>query len=199
MKQQVNLLTDDLKPKRETLSLGQLFGLWAGFSVVLAVVSGWGGASLWQLTDEEAEKREQWRLLRQTNEQLKASYSENADPRLAAEVSELKADRAEQEQLIAALMHYRTDQAHGFSSYLDDLADHQVDGMWLSRITLMDGGERIQLQGVTLDPVHLPAFLQELSKGESFSGHRFDEFKLEETEDGLLEFDILGPEPEEDA
>ena len=199
MKQQVNLLTDDLKPKRDPLSLGQLLSLWGAFAAVLVVFSGWGGASLWQLADEEAEKREQWRLLQKTNEQLKSSTSETADPTLEAEVTALKSNRADQERLMAALMHYHTDQAHGFSHYLNDLAEHQVDGMWLSRITLSDGGGRIQLQGVTLDPQHLPLFLRELSKGEAFNGHRFDELTLEETDDGLLEFDLVGPDLEEDA
>lgn len=194
MKQQVNLLNDDLLPQREPLGFGHLLAAWAVFGVALVLFSSWEGFGIWRMTTQLTETQSQWELLEASNEQLKQEQASRADGGLREEVESLRTARAEQEQLMLLLKDYQTDQANGFSGFLNDLADHQVKGMWLSQIRFDQGGRRIQLKGLTTDPVHVPQFLVALSKGHSFNGHRFDGFELQEIESGLLEFVINGPE-----
>ena len=194
MKQQVNLLTNDLKPRSEPLTLSQLLAGWGVLGVGLLLLSSWSGVDLWQLASKETETLEQVQLLKETNQRLKASYSTEPDAALAAEVDRLRTEQLERERLMALLEEYQVEQAEGFSGYLDDLATCQVDGMWLSSIGLATGGRWIQLRGLTTDPARVPEFLLRLSEGKSFDGHRFDAFELKETESGLIEFDIVGPE-----
>jgi Tfp pilus assembly protein PilN len=191
MIQQINLLTDDLRRKREPLTLSQLLMIWGVFGGLLVVFSGWDGVGLWQLNSEHERTEEQRRMLSEANEALKSHYA--TDPTLKAEVETLRAQQLEQQQLMSLLLGYQSEQDDGFSLYLDDLSTQAVDGMWLSQISLLEGGSRIQLKGITDDPVNLPVFLKRLSDGQSFKGHRFDEFELKEAESGLLEFDITGP------
>lgn len=191
MIQQINLLTDDLRRKREPLTFTQLLMIWGIFGGLLVVFSGWDGVGLWQLNSEHERTEEQRRMLAEANDAMKSEFG--TDRALKAEVEALRARQQEQQQLMSMLLGYQSEQDDGFSLYLNDLADQAVDGMWFSQISLLEGGSRIQLKGETTNPIHLPVFLKRLSKGESFKGHRFDEFEIKESESGLLEFDITGP------
>lgn len=193
MMQQVNLLVDELKPTKEALTFRQLMMVWGAFGLLLVLLSGWQGLDLWQLSSQKQENEAQVRSLQQANQQLKASISTEPDPELKAEVESLRQMQEHQELLVNAVAGYESASEQGFSPYLTDLARHHVQGMWLSQISLRDGGARIHLTGETVDPVYVPAFLKQLSRGESFKGHRFDGFELEEQESGLLRFDINGP------
>jgi MSHA biogenesis protein MshI len=194
MKQQVNLLTDELKPRRDPFTINQLLAAWGVFALVLLGVSVWSGADYWQLAQQQAQTQEQWQLLKETNERLRASYSAQPDPQLEARVAELRLEQFERRQLMALLADYHDRQLTGFSAYLDDLARHGVDGMWLSEISLQTGGRWIQLKGLAIDPAQVPEFLRELSESDSFDGHQFNGFELKEAEGGLIEFEIAGPE-----
>jgi hypothetical protein len=193
MMQQVNLLVDELKPTKEALTFRQLMTVWSVFGLLLVLVSGWQGLDLWRLSSQKLENEAQVKNVQQANRALKARISTEPDPELMAEVESLRQMQAHQELLVNAVAGYESASEQGFSPYLTDLARHHVKGMWLSQISLADGGARIQLQGETTDPVFVPAFLKQLSRGESFKGHRFDGFELEEQESGLLRFDITGP------
>ena len=190
MRQQVNLLSEELKPKVQPMTIGQLMAAWVALVGVLTVVSGGDGASLWQLATQHEDTQNQWQVLHDANSLLKAGVSEQADPALRLEVEDLRERRAEQRRLMDLLFGYKTRQTDGFSPYLNDLAEYRVDGMWLQRITLDAGGARIHLNGRTTDPKVLPQFLKRLSLGDSFRGHRFHNFELKESDQGLLEFDI---------
>ena len=157
---------------------------------------GLGGISIWQLNSKHELSEEQTAMLTRANAALKAEFDGGTDPALQAAVDELRAQHAEQRQLMNLLLGYQSDQQGGFSAYMGDLSQHALDGMWLSEIVLEDGGTRIQLKGTTTDAILLPEFLQSLSEGSSFEGHLFDEFVIQEGEAGLLDFDITGPHEE---
>jgi hypothetical protein len=191
--QQVNLLIEELRPKREVLGLRQLVLAWAAFGGLLAVISAWQGFELWQLSAEQKEKADQVVALQRANAQLKASVAVEPDPVLQAEVEDMRHRQTSQQLLVGAVTDYEAASDGGFSPYLTDLARHHVKGMWLNRISFTNGGSRIRLTGQAVDPVHVPVFLQQLSRVGSFKGHRVDAFELQELEAGLLRFEITGP------
>lgn len=194
MMQQVNLLSAELMPKRESLTFQQLLLFWGVFAGLLVIVSAWNGYETWRLATTQQSTAEQGRALLAANEQLKASFSSTPDPELEARVNELRMEQAERAALMTLLADYHSAQAVGFSGYLADLSTHSVEGMWLSEISLNAGGRWIALKGKTTDPARVPEFLRRLSDGRSFDGHLFDGFELKETDSGLLEFAIEGPE-----
>jgi len=194
MMQQVNLLSGELMPRRDPLTLNQLLLLWGVFAALLLAATAWSGFDTWRLSATQSATKEQWRLLRSTNEQLRASFSSTPDPALEAKVTELRIEQVERAALMSMLADYHNRQALGFSGYLADLSAHSVEGMWLSEISLHAGGQWIALKGLTTDPARVPEFLRRLSDGASFDGHLFDGFELKQTESGLLEFAIEGPE-----
>lgn len=194
MMQQVNLLSAELMPRRDPLTLNQLMMLWGVFAALLLAATAWSGFDAWRLSATQDATKEQWRLLRVANEQLRASFSSTPDPALEAKVAQLRIEQVERAALMSMLADYHSRQAQGFSGYLADLSAQSVEGMWLSEISLHSGGQWIALKGLTTDPARVPEFLRRLSDGASFDGHLFDGFELKETESGLLEFAIEGPE-----
>ncbi|MCZ6852375.1 MAG: hypothetical protein O7G86_00525, partial [Gammaproteobacteria bacterium] len=131
MRQQVILLTEELKPSIQPLNFTQLMAAWAALVGLLLLVSGGDGASLWQLASQHEETTTQWRTLRDANSRLKASVSEQADPALRLEVDNMRERRDEQRRLMDLLFGYESRQSDGFSPYLNDLARYRVNGIWL--------------------------------------------------------------------
>lgn len=191
MRQQVNLLPEELKRKREWLMAGQLAGVWVGFAALLVVFSGWDGAVLWQLGSEKATKDAQWQQIRDANNQLSAQFSNELDPTLKDEVAALRKEQAENQRLAQLLVGQRV--GRGFAPYLTDLAQIKVNGVWLENIVLSDGGAQIELRGQTLRAGNVPKFIQSLTVGDAFNGHQFDGFELTADDDGRLRFAINGP------
>ncbi len=194
MMQQVNLLTAELMPRHEPLTVKQLGLVWLGFTGLLLLATTWSGFDVWRLASDGDAAREQWQTLRNANQQLRSSFSTTPDEQLQESVAALRREQAERAALMSILADYHHGQASGFSGYLWDLSAHNVDGMWLSEINLNGGGRWIGLKGMATDPARVPEFLRQLSNGESFNGHLFDGFELRETESGLLEFELEGPE-----
>ena len=194
MMQQVNLLVEDLRPRREALSLNQLITGWGALSALLVLVSAWQGVSIWRLEAQEHDRRVEWQAIERANAELRGEVAAEADPTLVEELDDLRRRFSAQAALVEAVRGYESRSERGFSPFLTDLAARQMDGMALSRIVLRDGGSHIRLAGETQAPVHVPRFLQSLSLGDSFRGHRFDELRLEEQASGVLSFDVVGPD-----
>lgn len=197
MRQQVNLLSEELKPRRELLSLTHLLGLWASVVVVLVLVSSWQGFSAWRLSAQRQAQETVYQRLVESNQALKQRANRPGDPELVTELESLREQLTLHTLLVDAVAGYEQSSREGFSGYLADLARQHVEGLSLSRIEFRHGGSTILLSGETLTPVNVPLFLKQLSRGERFRGHRFDALELEAQDNGLLRFDIRGPVKED--
>jgi len=79
----------------------------------------------------------------------------------------------------------------GFSLHLEGLARQHFDGLWLTTIELVHGGERMGLAGVAGEPEMVPRYIRNLSNEKVFAGTEFDVFSLERSQDGVaLIFDV---------
>lgn len=193
MMQQVNLLGDELKRGVEPLTVRQVAIAWVLLSIALVLFSSWQGLHTWMLATEQSERQEALQSITRENAELAASIAKDPDPELVTEVAVLRELFRNQSLMVDAVRTYEQVGEHGFSGYLSDLAAQHVDGLALDRIEFNQGGRHILLSGETAAPIHVPRFLQRLSDGDSFRGHRFDEFRLVAQESGLLRFDIVGP------
>ena len=194
MVQQVNLLVDDLQPRRVVLSALQ------GLIGVALVASLLLGVSLFGLLDvsRSAEQRavltQQIAVLADANTKLRASINSVAEPALAQRVADLQAQRQSRGVLVAALVGTTNDRSAGFGRHFDQLAASVRPGLWLTGFELSDGGNHIRLNGMTLDPVLVPRFLKSLGSAPQFVGHPFDTFELAVADSGALRFTITGPD-----
>lgn len=143
--------------------------------------------TLWQYQDT----REQFDTLQaqqeaesQRLEQLRQSMPQpGIDPKLEAEVERLETTHRAKVALLQALTQDQIGNEAGFSAHFEGLARRQVEGLWLTKIDLGDGGARLGLEGATVRPELVPQLIQSLSQEPVFEGTQFDIFALTKTAD----------------
>jgi Tfp pilus assembly protein PilN len=194
MSQQVNLLIDELRPKRELLTAAQALVGAAVFALLLVAYSVYGLVAVSRVDEQRQGLAKQLATLADANAKVRASINVVEDPKLASHVADLRSQLASRTVLVAALSGTTNGRSAGFAKHFDELAAHVQAGLWLTDIELSGGGGHIRLAGMTLDPVLVPRFLKELGQGEQFVGHRFDTFELAAGDGGALHFTITGPD-----
>jgi hypothetical protein len=190
--QQVNLLTEELAPKRDPLMGVHLLMVWGAFVGLLAVFTGWQGITMsWMESDLTAVKSEVQQIQSQ-NANLKSS-AEQRSAALESDLERLRREQIERMELVAILSGHRVQD--GFSGHLTSLARAHVEGLWLSEIrfdqTLDQDSNNIHLKGAALAPQRVPEYLLNIADDQHFAGQRFDQFLLE-VEEGLVEFELVG-------
>ena len=61
----------------------------------------------------------------------------------------------------------------GFSDYLEGFSRRSIQGMWISRFEMKNGGESVKIGGGTVTPDLIPKFIQGLSAESQFVGTQF--------------------------
>lgn len=80
---------------------------------------------------------------------------------LETRIKELENRLAEGAEELAGLQDQVLSRSDGYASLLEALARHPQSGLWLTAIRAQDDG--LELEGLTLDPERLPAYLAELN------------------------------------
>lgn len=194
MTQQVNLLIDDLRPQRAMLTWLHALIAAGAVATLLIVISLYQWVVIYKTAERRAQLSSQLAVLADSNTKARASINVVEDPKLAANVFELRAQLQSRTQLVTALNGSASARSAGFARHLDDLAASAQAGLWLTDIELTNGGNNVRLAGMTTDPVLVPRFLKNLGSGAQFVGHRFDAFELAADETGALHFTITGPQ-----
>jgi Tfp pilus assembly protein PilN len=197
MTQQVNLLIDELRPQRALLTWMHALIAAGTVGALLISISLYQWFAIYKAADQRAHLSSQLATLADSNTKARASINVVEDPKLAADVVELRAQLQSRTQLVAALSGSTSGRSAGFAGHLDDLAASTPAGLWLTDIELTDGGASVRLAGMTTDPVLVPRFLKNLGSGAQFVGHRFDTFELAADETGALHFTITGPQSDQ--
>ena len=188
--QEVNLMSAALVAQKEMLSEQQVLIGWSGFVVLLLLLSfvdGWRGS---QLNDQVSQTQQQISQLDQAVDQLETTLA-GGKARLRNDILALQEQRRAQSALARALVSEQ--EQKGLSRALIGLAQSNVDGLWLSEISVSRSG--LSLRGKATDAVLLPEFIQELSDQERFVGYTFQAVNMELDEaQGGLSFELRAPE-----
>ena len=113
------------------------------------------------------------------------------DPQLPLDLAEQQAANQQLQRTLDYLKLLSAEQSAGFVAPLQALSErHPPDGLWLSRIELLNGGEAMRLQGYVQDQELLPQYLQRLGQSPVFQGREFARFELQRGDDQLLHFDL---------
>jgi len=87
---------------------------------------------------------------------------------LKAEITQLETNLGFHEQLIDFLKRHPLGNTKGFSSFLHDLAQYQVKGVWLTQLEIQEGGNELILKGSATSADLIPHFLETLRQSEVF-------------------------------
>lgn len=175
MLRNINLYDARFLKKRDWLA-GRTVALLA-LAAVFLVTLGAGGVR-WSLAQQELQAR-------MVGEQLlraRASFADLArllssrkpDQALLDEIAALRRDTELTRETEKALQEMANgDQQVNLGEMLRVLARANVEGMWLTGLTVADGGRDLEIRGRVLDQLLLPAYLRRLEGEPAFRGRRF--------------------------
>jgi len=191
--QQINLYEVTVEPNvlRDLYPLPQLLVV---LVLVLAAVYGYSWTTYLgvkkQLSELEYDQTDVELQLEQLN--VESEQEVRADPALKRQLALLQAKMAEKQSLLRTVKGIGVGGAIGFSSYLEGLARQDIEGLWLTRIDLLEGGGKVGLHGMVTKADQLPVFLRKLSAESAFGGTEFDVFKLQHSTEApaLMSFGV---------
>ena len=190
--QQVNLYTDDLRPRQEKLQAGMAMSVLALALVVIVVAA---GVARYQESGLQAETA----ALQQQNEQLERSVTQltndvearQPDPEVEAALERVTATLARRQKLLDRVENLIATETTGFSSPLSALARQVPQGLWLTHIRLDASNGAVGLVGKAQSGRLVPVYLEQLGDEPAFMGKTFGSFRLDRGEDGRwVEFHV---------
>ncbi len=193
MRQQINLFQPIFRSPRKVFCATTPVQIVGSALLVLAGMYGWAYWRMHILTGEvtrlsSAQVQAQARL-----DELRRAYpARDSNPLLAQELLRVTNEVSRAQALAGALEQGAFGNTTGLSPYLLGFARQHVDGTWLTRIAIAEGGSEIGLEGHALKPALIPEFVQRLTSEPAFSGKSFSSLKLEQL-DGApsgIEFSI---------
>ena len=188
--QNVNLFQPDAPQARGPGRRQMLLGLLAllGLMLLHGVWAGWDSVR----TTQALERAE--RQARELETQLlsrQASFREpQLDTRLSEQLTELESGNQRLRRLADHLLSLEARHRAGFAPLLAGLADQHVQGLWLTRIRLREGGEQVRLDGLAQEQTLLPRYLASLSGSPALQGRQFAQLQVRREDSGLLRFSL---------
>lgn len=169
-----------------------LMGLGAALVVLLALLhAAWTG---WQLSEAEqaaAQAEQQAQAGEATLAELSGAALPQPDPTLPGQLAGQQASNDRLARVAEYLEVLDAQRSGGFVPVLQGLAErHPPAGLWLTRIVLDDGGQRLSLEGLAQRQALLPAYLHSLGQHPAFGGRTFGQFDVTREDSGLLRFEL---------
>jgi len=104
------------------------------------------------------------------------------DTVLAKKIIVKTKELANKQKVLSILSRDEFGNTKGFIEHISGLARQRVEGLWLTKIRIADGGTDIALHGTTTKSALLPKYLQRLSAEKIFSGTEFQSLFMERQE-----------------
>lgn len=179
MEQQVNLYQPILGAEKRLFS-ARAIGV--GILVLAVCLGGLGGFAAWRTGRVERAvvqlEAEQAHQLAQTEQASAALRPTKSIAELDAEAKNLTAEIAARDRALEVVRQGVTTAGSSFSARFEAIARRQPDGVWLREIVVGAGDARLALQGRTLDPRLVPAYLAALAEERALDGVRFDTLSM---------------------
>ena len=172
--QQVNLYQDELRKQKLNFSAAQLSQLSLVLVLVFSLVSGY---KFWQLQQhqqtliqQQAQQKQAMAELQQLQQELSLRQK---DLTLGKHLAEKTKELANKQKVLSILSQDEFGNTNGFIEHITGLARQRLEGLWLTRLRIEDGGTNVSMFGTTLTPSLLPKYLQRLSAEKAFAGTQF--------------------------
>lgn len=177
--QQINLYTEEFRPKRVLLTLDQIVLLGVVVIVILFGANLLADNLLASRQAELASRQHKLETLRKQVERMQERANGLVlDESLVAANSRLTVRLRARTDLLDMLGRVVVQHNDNFSSALVALARQRSDGLWLTRINLSASGRAMTLEGRTQQGESVPQYLQKLRDEPAFAGRTFSLFNL---------------------
>lgn len=177
------LVPGAFKTRADAFGLGSAVRMVAAIALVLCVYIGFTHVQLGRARETVARLDAEHAALSDRVEALRAEAALRSDDTEAARALEqLREKRDARLAILRDLGQQQGIEGGSFSNILNALTRQDLEGVWLERITIADGGAAIALVGRTLSTADLPVFLRGLGSEASFEKRRFGAFRMEKTD-----------------
>ena len=179
MRQQVNLFQDALRPQQVRWSAKQFSRAAIITFAGMFLFEGFGFFQTWMIKNDLAEAEAS---LKRKTEELKTAEVQyprpKEDERLVSRVKQLDEELRQKQQILGLLSDDQYGNAHGFAEHLAGLSNQHVEGIWLTKLFIQQGGKQLGLSGGSTKPELVPQFIQRLGGEPSFAGKEFKTFTI---------------------
>lgn len=193
MNQQINLYQPIFRRQKKVFSAVAMLQICGLFIVVFMSIYLYGQAKQQPLREQYDKlgadmvqlNLQLGRLAGRDNEAAGSKLLENEITRLENELEK----RREMQQLLAG----RTlGNSEGMSAYMEAFARQHIQGLWLTKFTVQDGGRNLGLQGKTRSSELVPRYLEKLAGEQVLNGISFNVMQLSRPDEptNTLDFNV---------
>lgn len=179
MSQQINLFNPVFRQQKKyfsSVTMAQSLGL---LCLGCAFLAGDAAVRLRQLQAQVNATNATLLVKQEKLAQVKVRFPARVkNPALAAELGEAQTEYAMLQAVSGTLSQGAYGDARGFSRFYQALARQSVDGLWLTQVTLHDGGARIGVQGNVLQAAMVPQYMSRLAREPAMQGQSFSTLQI---------------------
>ena len=184
MNQQINLFQPMFREQKKVFSaiaMAQVVGLVILMMVTIYAYNLW---SLHPFEQELVKVNTEQRRLQQEFAQLQAKLPASTKSQLLEdEIRLLSRELEHKRQVEQALSTGSFGNREGFSGFFEGLARQHVSGLWLTKVTLHNGGTQLVLSGKTNNAELIPIYIQKLASEPAFTGLSFNVLEMSRDEE----------------
>ncbi len=172
--QQINLYQAQFQPKKILLPPRQMLLILAITIAILSIFSLYSAQRNSIL--EKTVAQQQQRTVNNIE-----TLADN--PILDSELERLLQQQLEKQALLSYLTHQDFGNQKGFSNTLLTFSNQKINNVWLTRFSLLNGGQEITLQGEAVQSSQIPLYIDSLGESAHFHGKQFSVFQLQQPAD----------------
>ncbi|PTY39010.1 hypothetical protein BGP77_09670 [Saccharospirillum sp. MSK14-1] len=190
MTRHINLMRPEILPGQGQIQLPAFV-----LGITLTLIAGLGYLSYHLMTAASLQRQIEAEQQRVEDSALELHRLRQSFPSLGSEADLRASNETLQARLIArrgelqGLANQLDTAASGFAAPLASLSEHDLDGLWLTRIELRDSHSHLELEGMARGPSLIPRYLGQL-EGDVFQGLSIRNLNIEQSSDKLWRFTI---------
>ena len=175
MRQEINLFQPMFRRQKKVFSTVTMLQIVALFVVVQGALYAAQAYTLKPFERELARTGQDVARLRTQLQKLqRQSEPEGVDKLLEAEVARQTRELGQRRQVQEILKTGAFGNTRGFSVILEALARRHMDGTWITRVSIENGGEKFGFEGGTVSSELVPAYIQRLAQEPALAGISFN-------------------------
>ncbi len=191
MYQQINLYQTVLIKKSEPLQAKQALWILGALLICLLLIGAFIAKTKDDLQTESAELDQQQQVVTDNILELEALFPvPMPSGLLLRKIDSLEKKLEGQRDVMEFFSGQNLGNNQSILETLDGLARHRSKGVWLRRISLLNGGRDVQLSGSAILAQQIPEYLQLLGEKKIFSGQVFSRLALNRLEENADQVDF---------
>ena len=192
MNQQINLYQPIFRRQKKVFSSMTMIQISAIFLVVFAVIYVYGELKLQPVKDQLLTLEKNLVLLNgELSKAQRLLPGSSGSKLLENEIARLTNELSNRQQVQSLLTNRIGGNTEGLSSYLEAFARQHVKGTWLTKITIIQGGNNFALEGKTLTSELVPIYIDGLASESILNGMSFNVMELSRPEEPENHFNFL--------